>query len=160
MLKINVGWSKERLAQQIAFGLSEGNLKHLKHDAMSRDATGPIAVKGEDLKLENNNFVIFAAERGPEEFKTQLIEMLEGRLEGNQPVMDLDGVFYVVPVLVGDDTVWFIGLHEVSFERLRKREVLTFRCRIIDGEGTNVEVNLFWGETEEIMAERLKNSAR
>lgn len=197
MLKINAGWSQDRLAQQIAFGLSEGNLQRLKEDSNSAVPTGPIAIKGESIKLEHNNFVIFAAERGPEEFKIQLIEMikrifmrgtsilgtkegtgssptarplaspspppsasLEGRIEGNHPIMDLDGVFYVIPVLSGDDMVWFIGLHEVSFEKLRKREVLTFRSRIIDGEGTNVEVNLFWSETEEKMIERLKNSAR
>lgn len=160
MLKINVGWSEERLAQQIAFGLSEGNLKRLKHDPANANPTGPIVIKGEDLKLENTNFVIFAAEKDPEKLAEQLAEMLDGRVDGDQPVMNIDETFYVAPVTSGDNMVWFIGLHEVSFEKLRKEEVLTFRARMIDGEGTNVEVNIFWGKTEEKMTERLKSSAR
>lgn len=159
MLKINVGWSEERLAQQIAFGLSESNLKYLKHDPTNARPTGLITIKGEDLKLENTNFVIFAAEQDPEKLTEQLDEMLDGRVDGDQPVLNIDEIFYVAPVSSGDDTVWFIGLHEVSFEKLRGGEVLTFRARMIDGEGTNVEVNIFWGKTEEIMIERLKSSA-
>ena len=45
MLKVNVGWSQERLAQQIAFGLAEGNLELLR-------SKGPIAIKGEEIGLE------------------------------------------------------------------------------------------------------------
>ena len=160
MLKINAGWSQERLAQQIVFGLSEGNLQRLKDDPANANPTGPIGIKGEDLKLEHANFVIFAAEQEEAKLIGQLTKMLEGRVDGDQPVMNIDESFYVAPVSFGDDMLWFIGLHEVSFEKLRGGEVLTFRSRIIDGEGTNIEVDIFWGKTEEIMTERLKNSAR
>jgi len=160
MIKINVGWSQERLAQQIAFGLSEGNLERLKEDPSNSNPTGPIVIKGKDLDLECANFVIFAAEQDPEKLKEQLAEMLEGKVDNGQPVMNIQEALYVAPVSVGDDMIWFIGLHEVSFEKLRKGEILTFRARIIDGGGTNVEVNIFWGPTEKAMAEQLKNSAR
>ena len=44
MLKVNIGWSQKRLAQLVAFGLSEGNLLRLPKD--------PIYIDGKDIDIE------------------------------------------------------------------------------------------------------------
>jgi hypothetical protein len=157
MLKINVGWSQERLAQQIAFGLSEDNLTHLRHDPDAKSPTGPIAIKGDEIGLEEgNHFCIFAAEKDPEAFTSQFSKMLEPlRPTGEVAVMNIDESFYVAPVPSEKGIVWFIGLHEVSYKKLRAGELLTFRARMIEGEGQNVEVNIFWAETNKGLAEQL-----
>lgn len=151
MLKLNIGWNQERLAQQLAFGLSEGNLKKLQHGA-------PIFITGKEMKVDVEGFVIFGCRKDPDLFKQDfedVFEMLPFEPEGDQPVLNIEESLYIAPVPVDSDVVYFIGLHEVSYEKLRNNQRLTFRCRIIEGEGQNVEVNLFWGETEEAMAKDL-----
>jgi hypothetical protein len=149
MLRINVGWSQERLAQQLAFGLSEGNLELLR-------SKGPIAIKGEEIGLEEgNHFCIFAAEQDPEKFQAQFTEMLQGQIDGEQPVMNIEEAFWVAPVGQGEMLVWFIGLHEGSYKKLREGRLLTFRARLIEGAGQNIEVNIFWAETDEGLAKQL-----
>ena len=148
MLKINIGWSQERLAQQIAFGLSEGNLERLP--------TGPIAIKGQDLQVATN-FLIFHTHQDTfqTDFET-VLRLLQIEPQGKQPVLNLQESFYVAPVPTGNKICYFIGLHATSYQKLRNGENLTFRARMIEGEGQNVEINIFWGQTEEKMLEVLE----
>lgn len=153
MLKLNIGWSEERLAQQIAFGLSEGNLEKLPH--------APIFFKGSEVEVEVTGFLIFYTHKDESLFKQDFENVLHGIgliPDTEQPVMNIDNALYVAPLSIDEEVppIYAIGLHAISYQKLRNGERLNFRVRMIDGEGQNVEVNIFSGETEEAMAKSLK----
>ena len=56
--------------------------------------------------------------------------------------------------------IYFLGLHETSYEKLRKGEILAFRSRFPLGQGQSVEVIVFWGKTEEEMLDAMKTLTR
>jgi hypothetical protein len=158
MLRINIGWSEEREAHEIALGLSEANLTRLQQKE-------PIFVSGESLmaqlpeyrRIFHGNqvaFIIFNSHAEQTQFEQDFKEVCE-RLtitpEGNISVLNIENNFFVTPVPIRDRMIYFIGLHETSYEKLRKGEILAFRSRFPLGQGQSVEVTVFWGKTEEEM---------
>lgn len=149
MLKLNMGWNQERLAQQVGFGLSEGNLERLP--------SSPIPIIGQEIQIDAN-FVIFGTDADDEVFKRDfeaVMRQMSFEPDGNYQVLNLDKTFFVIPVPQETLICFFIGLHQASYDALRRGTILSFRARMISGEGQNVEVNIFWKETEEEMMRAL-----
>lgn len=158
MIKASTGWSDEREAHGIVFGLSEGNLRRLNQNA-------PIFVKSSDLNLDPSvlGFVIFRTGEGQETLKNDLevvAHQLGTPLNENVSVMDIDQTFYVIPLTFEDKILYLMGLHDKSYELLRNEQILSFRARMPDCKEQSVEVSIFSGEDEAQMAEALKRSAR
>jgi hypothetical protein len=158
MIKASTGWIDEREAHGLVFGLSEGNLRRL-------DENAPIFIKSSDLNLDPQilGFVIFRTSDDEETLKNDLEVVSHQfgiKLNEQVSVMNIEESFYVIPVTFEEGIFYIMGLHDKSYELLRAQKLLTFRARIPECKAQSVEVTLFWGETEEQMAEQLKASAR
>jgi len=151
MLKVNIGWSQKRLAQLVAFGLSEGNLLRLPKD--------PIYIDGKDIDIEAK-FAIYHTRISKDEFKSdflRLCKLLDLKAPENINALNLENLFFIT-ILPVEPITYLIGFHETSYERLRDGDTLSFRNRIINGEGQNIEVNIFWGQTEDEMLALIKQN--
>ena len=163
MLRINVGWSDEREAHQIALGLEEANLRRMK------DRNDPVVVTSESLQVRDGitndtfpgffTFVIFATGRSQRELQRDLQQTLElccVEPEARVTVLNLEEKFWVAPIPSGDRMWYFVGLHDVSMRGLRARQTLHFRSRLIEGGGLSIEVNIFWGENRKKLLNELR----
>jgi hypothetical protein len=133
----------------LGFGLEEGNLVRLLADQ-------PIRVAGAELDVPGADFLIVGGAS-----ETQLKERLEKCLslipavgEESVAALHLDGGLIVIPVPHAAGTLYLIGLHDESYRRLRRGQMLNFRARMqnargelvaADGVNTSIEVLLFWG---------------
>jgi hypothetical protein len=153
MIKFNAGYIQDRQANLIGLGLTDGNLHLLRLGK-------PIHVGGEVLDLPGFSMVIFSGvdKNG---IQNRLLEIIEPYLvnkDENINVLHMDKTFYVAPFVVNGRPIYAIGLDDVSYKRLREGKFLNFRVRFAEGEGTPVEVILFWGVSEEILEESFYKS--
>lgn len=150
MFKFNAGRIESRLSNLLGFGFSEENLVRLKLD-------DPILIKGSDLDVEGCDFVIFYSEGFESRFE-KISKMLSlPTPKDNIKVLHIDESFYLVPLSRNGQTIYVIGLNDISYEKLRSGSPLSFRMRIIEGEGDNIEVMMFWGQTEDSMKKQFIN---
>lgn len=143
MIKFNAGRVESRMAILLGFGFSEANLVRMAED-------DPVVIRGEDLNVKGCNFVVFYAEDFQDRFD-KVANMFGVENKGDDPiqVMKIEDNFFLVPIEQNGKVTYFIGLDDRSYEKLRSRCTFTFRMRIVEGEGDNIEVLMFWGQTEE-----------
>lgn len=150
MIKFHAGFIPKRQAHLVGFGLTEGNLQKLLEDK-------PIAVKSEELTLPPPGaiFVIFGGKDKAEiEVRAkEAVEVITGNTQKRIACLHIQEQFYVIPLEGGDKMIYLIGLDDVSYRVLREGKPLTFRARGVSGPTTNVEVMIFWGESEEAVME-------
>jgi hypothetical protein len=149
VIKLNAGFNKDREATVLVFVFSEMNLKLLM------DENKPIAVKGADLGVGGCNFG-FLAGHGQEqvvERVTPLLEKVYGK-DGKVQALHIEEKFFLFPLPQGDNVLYVVAFDDPAYEILRKRGILTVRCRPV-GEGTPVELVMCWSPTEELMEEEL-----
>lgn len=146
MIKFNAGFQPERDAYLLGFGLSEANLVRLL------EQNDPIVIHANTLGLprSGSHFFIFAGEN-QKDIELRAKQFLNVITQTPQEItcLHVDNQFYVIPI-VGNlgKTLFLIGLDSQSYTTLREGKILSFRARMVEGKGTNVEVMLFWGIDE------------
>lgn len=156
MFKFNAGRIEHRMATLIGFGFEEYNLHRMK--ALDH----PIYIMGSQIRITGANFCIFYAGTGPDTFEHRFNNAVEqindtnGRPlikpdESIQVIHNTDENFFVAPLPVGDEVIYAIGLTDKSMQTLRDGNTISYRVRLISGEGENYEVLMFWGPNAEMM---------
>ena len=152
MIKFNAGYVPDRQANLIGLGLTDGNLHLLRLGKL-------IHVGGEVLNLPGFSIVIFSAV-DKDGIENRLSEIIKPYVKKNEhiSVLHMDKTFYVAPFVVNGRPIYAIGLDDIAYKALRNGKFLTFRVRFAKGEGTPVEVLVFWGISEESVEEAFYKS--
>ena len=138
------------MALLIGLGFYEDNLVRLKQD--------PIGVRGDELEIAGTDFLVFYCGKTQDQFRQRFESLFKlfdiQKPEGRVSVMYVADSFYLTPIANKEKTLYTIGFSDKSLEKLRAGEMLTFRARLIEGDGDNIEVVMFWGKDEQTVKEQ------
>jgi len=154
MFIVNTGRIEDRMAILLGIGLEEANL--------TRMISGePVAVRSNLIKVDGCNMMIFYAGTGPETFKTHFDKVAQGtELPSELKVIhQTDQHYFLVPLVIDGKTLYCVGLTDQSIQNMRDGGFISYRMRIVEGEGDNYEVLIFSGKDAASMKEQFSDFA-
>ena len=150
MLKANLGYSDSQQSTVLAFGLEDANLEKLQEGK-------EIAFKGEDVEVRGADFAIFYTQ-SKEKLQEDVSGLLQGLIDDDSEisVMHMDNSFYLLVLDSGERSLYIVGLDDISYEKLKADEALTFRARTDDPRRESITATILWGRD----VEHIKNKLR
>lgn len=153
MLKFNAGYIEHREAHLVGLGLTDDNLSKML-------AGKPVYVESKQLELPDPGFTLgIIAAMSFEGIKHQVVQAVEARFGKSSekvtiPCVNMQDTYYLFPFVNGDgQAAYIVGFQQDRFEQFRRQGFPTFRVRSPEKDFTNVEVLMFWGNTEDTMEE-------
>jgi len=151
MIKFNAGFVEKRNATLIGFGLTDDNLKKLIQG-------NPINIIGSDVGFTANelNICIFGAknQKGIQSYIEKIAKHFKMPEDTSIQCFHLDKTLYFFPVIHNKRQLYFVGIDEQGATELKNGCLASFRVRFIEGEGTNIEVLMFFTRSEDIIEEQ------